>query len=198
MLSAVDLESWSSHLPPAAPDSPVVATATALPHPSSHTQPCLAASVAGNFSAPIKVTALHAVNFYIEVSAPAKAANKAPTSSKYPSATAAITTTPNPAAATTFHPVATNSPIAAAASSAPTVSAAASTIPTASAAATIPPAAATLSASVPSLVSQLSSPAVGSCYMLTAHIARLEQILDCDYSVCSEPSNTTSWCIVCE
>jgi hypothetical protein len=94
MLSAIDLESWSSHSPPAAPDSPVVATATALPHPSSHTQPCLAAPVAGDFSAPIKVTALHAVNFYVEVSAPAKAANKAPTSSKYPSAAAAITPTP--------------------------------------------------------------------------------------------------------
>ncbi|KAN0138821.1 hypothetical protein V8E53_003209 [Lactarius tabidus] len=137
------------------PDSPVVATATAMPHPSSHTQPCLAALVAGDFSAPIKVTALHAC-----ISAPAKAANKAPTSSKYPSAAAAVIPTPNPAAAAMFHPVTTNSPIAAdipvaaAASSTPTVSATASTVPTASAAAT-------LSASVPSSVSQPSSPAVG-------------------------------------
>ncbi|KAN0128271.1 hypothetical protein V8E53_013940 [Lactarius tabidus] len=42
-LSAVDLESWSSHLPPAAPNSPAAATATALPDPSSQSLPSLTA-----------------------------------------------------------------------------------------------------------------------------------------------------------
>jgi hypothetical protein len=49
VLSAIDLESWSSHSPPAAPNSPVAATATALPDSSSHTLPSLTALVAGDF-----------------------------------------------------------------------------------------------------------------------------------------------------
>jgi hypothetical protein len=154
MLSALDLESKSSHSP-AASDSPAAATPSespALPVPSSQSLP---AQAAVNFSVPTKVTAPCAVNFYVKVPALAKGINNFPIDSLAPLAATAITPPTTTTTATMALPVATNSP-------------AAPVTPIITTSSIIPSASVTPSASVPLSVGQQSNSATGSSSLAIA------------------------------
>src|ERR1700744_514442 len=105
MLSALALESGSSHSPPAASDSPAAATASDSPAPP--------APAAEGFPAPTQVAAPRSANFYIQVPTCARHADP-----QAPSAVAATAPTTTTTIAATL-PDATDSP----ATTVPTISA---------------------------------------------------------------------------